>query len=321
MNPVDKVGVRAPRFRRTQFAFSGEYKFVQKQLFGRLVLCVALWTTASGCITIAPSAGSPLSFRSFLDRGVQQANYEEPVEEAPPDPKDPTRLKLAYARWMEEMGQAAEARQQYSDVAKEEPENVEALLGLARLDLLSGNVAEAERRLQHAMRLAPEKPAVQFGWGQYLAAQKRWQESIGPLRRAMLARPANAGYRQQLAIALVHAGDTEAALPHFTQTVGEAEAHYNVALILKDEGQLEEAERQLVLALAKKPDMEPAQRWLTEIRQQRGEPVTTTAAAHGSLPTDRTTIPSAPVPANAPRFFRPISGRQGHSTIAMSPGK
>ncbi len=57
----------------------------------------------------------------------------------------------------------------------------------------------------------------------------------------------------------------------FAECVGEAAGHYNTALILKDEGNLDEAETQLQLALRKDPQLKEAQRWLVEIRKARSQ--------------------------------------------------
>lgn len=220
---------------------------------------------SSGCITISAPSFTGTGKKS----NVQQVAYEEVVEEAPPDPKDPTRLSLKYARWMEEVNQVVEARKHYNVVVESEPENVEAILGLARLDQVTGQAAEAEQKFKKAVRLSGSSPESLYGLGQFYASQERWSEAVEPLNAAMLAAPENTTYRYHLAIALVHNLDIEAAMPHLIRTVGDAEGHYNIGLILHKMDRLEEAEKHFVLAVTKKPELEQAQKWISKLREQR----------------------------------------------------
>lgn len=230
--------------------------------------CVGL-CMSSGCITISPGA-APLSLKSLARPQVQHASHEEKVEEAPKDPKNPARLKLAYARLMEDSGELTEARRQYAAVTELQPKNVDALLGLARLDQMSGNVEAAEQGFKAAVKLAPDSATTQYSLGQFYGSQKRWSEASDALTKAMLADPNEPQYRYALAVSLARQGDIDSALPHFIRTIGDAEAHYNVGLILQEQGKLDEAERQFAIAVAKKPDLAEAQSWLTHLRQQRG---------------------------------------------------
>lgn len=236
--------------------------------FGRSVLlggCLISLIT-SGCITVSAPAGFANQSKKTK---VSQASYEEVLPPTPKNPENPEELKLAYARWMEELNQVVEARKHYTAVATTEPDNVEAILGLARLDQVTGQYAEAEQKYKKAVRMAPESANSQYGLGQFYASQLRWQEALDHLSASMLADPENTAFRYQLAVALVHTGDVDSALPHFIRTVGDAEGHYNVALILNEEGDLDGAEKHFLLAVTKKPKFEQAQQWLTELRDQR----------------------------------------------------
>lgn len=246
-----------------------------RSIFGKSVLltgCVVSFM-AAGCITVSPP--SALSKASKKTK-VSQASYQEELPPTPKDPENPEELKLAYARWMEEMNQVVEARKHYSSVAEVEPENVDAILGLARIDQVTGQYAEAEQKYKRALRLDENSAEAQYGLGQFYASQKRWTESIEHLSASLLADPENTTSRYQLAVALVHAGDVESALPHFIRTVGDAEGHYNTALILHEENRVDEAEKHFLLAISKKPDFQQAQQWLARIQHQRnGDDIST----------------------------------------------
>jgi tetratricopeptide (TPR) repeat protein len=236
------------------------------------VLAGALLALAAGCQTTGDplAATKPKSSLSSLFRArTVSAQMAEPEPELVEDVRDPTDLNLAYARWMEDVGNLIVARQKYGEVAEAKPKNLEAALGLARIDQLSGRSHEAEQGFLRAHRLAPDAPETLHALGKFYSDEGRWPEAVEQLNKAMLAAPAERQYRYDLAVALVHTGDVDAALPHFFRTVGDAEAHYNVGLILKEMGQTREAEEHLLLAVTKRPDLHQAQYWLDEVRRLR----------------------------------------------------
>lgn len=229
-----------------------------------LATCGVMLSLSTGCITVSPS--QPPSLQSLFKPPVTQASYEETFEEIPAEPENPEQLKIAYARWMEEYGRHEEARAQYGEVIEAEPKNVDAILGLARLDQMRRRTDEAEKGFLKAVRLEPDSARTQSALGQFYATQQRWSDAVPPLRKALLTDPANRSYRYDLAVALAESGDVQSSLPHFVETVGDAEAHYNVALILLRQGQELEAERHLTLAVNKKPNFAQARKWLAEVR-------------------------------------------------------
>lgn len=206
--------------------------------------------------------------RPFWEPKIRQAAHtEEPAEIfSKEELEQPGDIRVSYARWMEEIGNAREARQQYELVLQDDPEHIGALLGVAQLDLTAGNLAAAEQMIVRARQVAPEAPAVAFSLGRLRATQRRWDDAVEAFNEASLGDPNQSAYRFQLAVALTHAGKVDMAMPHFIRTVGAAEAHYNVGRILHDEGQLREAEEHFALAVEKKPDLEAAHEWLNRTR-------------------------------------------------------
>ncbi|MCH8278575.1 MAG: tetratricopeptide repeat protein, partial [Proteobacteria bacterium] len=70
--------------------------------------------------------------------------------------------------------------------------------------------------------------------------------------------PEETTYRYDLAVVLARSGRITEALPHFSRTVGDAEAHYNIGYILYKQGDLASAERQFQQALLTRPDLAEA---------------------------------------------------------------
>ncbi len=182
---------------------------------------------------------------------------------------DPKKLYLSYAKWQEHIGNLTEARESYEQVLAEEPKSTDAILGLARLDQLAGRTKPAEQRYMNALRSNPNDPQVLDAVGQYYADQERWKESVELLTNAMKSAPADKTIRYHLAVALTKSGDVEAAKPHFVKTVGDAESHYNIGLILYEQGKLESSEQQFLQAVIKKPELSQAQYWLDEVRREQ----------------------------------------------------
>ncbi|TWT42976.1 cellulose synthase subunit BcsC [Thalassoglobus neptunius] len=223
---------------------------------------------SSGCVALT----APANFvKSFQKPKVERVSYEEEVIELPDKLRDPEGLKVAYARWMEDMQQYGEARAKYQEVLDSEPKNVVAILGLARIDQQLGLHSEAEQKYRKAVRFAPDSAAVQNAFGKFYVAQANWEAALEPLTEAMLASPEDVNYRFELAVALVHVGDIDSALPHFIRTVGDAEAHFNVAMILKEIGDYNAAEKHLMLAVTKKPEFKQAHYWLAHLREERND--------------------------------------------------
>jgi tetratricopeptide (TPR) repeat protein len=253
----------------------------------------------SGCSTTRPGAAAPGNSWLSIFRPKPKFNEEPPIQ-VPDKLKDERDLTLKYATWMVERGQLQVARQKYQDLLEKNPNDVEAIIGLAQISEKNGQLSEAERGLRRAVELAPDAAHPQAALGQFLAGQKRWGESIDAYNRAVLADPCDRDTRYHLAVALVRNGDVEGALPHFIRTVGDAEAHYNAAVILKEEGRVEEARAQVEIAVAKKPALLEARQLLAEIRRPRrsrsGEQPDVLPAVHANASSERVSPVSGRIP-------------------------
>lgn len=183
--------------------------------------------------------------------------------------KHPEEMHLAYGRYSEQNGDVAKARESYEAVLEENQKSVEAILGLARLDLLGGRPEQAERRFREAMSAAPSSAEAIEATGQFYLSQERYDEAVQVLTRGVELAPANRRMRQRLAIALARQGNLTAAETHFVEAVGDAEADYNIGLILYERGDSVQAEQRLLSAVMKKPSLAQAQHWLDVVRQEQ----------------------------------------------------
>ncbi len=87
--------------------------------------------------------------------------------------KNPAKLKLSYAYWMERAGKLPDARVHYSEILKEDGECVEALLGLARIEHKTGQAQQAEELIRKALTLEPDSAEAHHTLSQFYAGQRR----------------------------------------------------------------------------------------------------------------------------------------------------
>jgi len=235
-----------------------------------LVAAVSLAAMVSGC-SLAPKADA-LSAAKALAKPQPESGSATPGSadfSSNKELKNPIKVHLAYALWHEQQGNQVEARNSYNEVLKKSSKNIDALLGLARLDMQLSRMSDAEARLQKAQKIAPKNPQVVAAVGQFHAVQRDWPRALEQMRAARVLSPYEPTYAFQLGVVQAQSGDAVAALASFTEAVGAAEAHYNLAVILQEQGQSAEAESHLQQALALKSDLPQAQKLLTAMRQQR----------------------------------------------------
>lgn len=178
-------------------------------------------------------------------------------------------LKLAAARVMMRDEQYSEARRMFKEVLEKEPENVNAVLGIAQLDQLAMRPEEAAEGYRKAITLAPKDPKVMNLVAEYYVSQNDFAKAAELYERAIELDPDQKAYHYSLAVVLTKDGRLNESIPHFTQSVGAAAAHYNVGRILFDQKRLDESEQQFLQALNKDPKLAEAQQWLQEVRRAR----------------------------------------------------
>lgn len=240
-----------------------------------MVIAAGLVTATSGCSLLSKKEDPQAAVQS----AVKAASKTQPAASsatpgsadfsANKELKNPIKVHLAYALWHEQQGNQVEARNSYTKVLEKNSKNIDALLGLARLDIQLSRLTDADARLQKAQKIAPKSAEVLAVIGQFHAVQKDWPRALEQLRAARVLSPFEPTYAFQLAVVQARSGDFDSALTSFTEAVGPAEAQYNIAVILQERGQSAEAEKHLQQALAIKSDLPHVQKLLTTLRQQR----------------------------------------------------
>jgi len=177
------------------------------------------------------------------------------------------RVAAGYAAYR--AGRLAEAREAYARALREEPDNRDALLGLAAVEMRLGHAEAAgelyarrlradprdphaqagllalhgaqvdpiatESRIKLLLAANPEAPALYFALGNQYAQQGRWAEARDAYLRACGADAENADFAYNLAVSLDHLRETQTALDHYRRAIALA-AKQSVAFDLQAAG-------------------------------------------------------------------------------------
>lgn len=174
--------------------------------------------------------------------------------------KDPEGALLAWAQWQEDVGEYAEARRRYRELLIAYPENIEAQLGLARIELSCGRVEQAEQILTAVASERPTNMPVRLELGRLYTQQEAWPKAIAAFEAASAIDPENQVCRYELGIAFAQSHRFDQALSHLTYAVGGSAANYNIGYVLHEQGNDAEAVEWFQNALNSHPDPNTAER-------------------------------------------------------------
>jgi tetratricopeptide (TPR) repeat protein len=172
--------------------------------------------------------------------------------------KNPEKTLLAWARYQEDIGEYAEARRKYREIQIAYPDNLEAHLGMARIEMLTGRSKQSEQILTDLVKDHPESTAVRISIGQMYAQQEKWDEAIRAFEDACEIDPENQDCRYELGVAFARVGNYDQALSNLSFSVGEPAAHYNIGYILHEQGRDADAAEWFQNALSLHPDHQTA---------------------------------------------------------------
>jgi tetratricopeptide (TPR) repeat protein len=130
----------------------------------------------------------------------------------------PARINLA--NLLVRVNQRAWARQLIAEVLRDDPDDPDALFGLALFCQAEGRAEEALDRLRRVVELAPDYPGPHSVLGGLLLGQDRDEEAIAAYRQALRVNPSNAADHANLGLLLARAGRAEEALAQYRRALG-----------------------------------------------------------------------------------------------------
>ena len=182
------------------------------------------------------------------------------VQSVAPRPVPPrTTQALAQARQFSQEGRSQSARQRYLDVLRVDPNQTEALYGLALMDLHDAAPAKAARLLRQAIKTAPGLAILHDALGTALLTQGRPTDAVAHFRQANTLEPGLISAWYNLAVAQEACGQTEQAKASYRRCLrldpNHAAANNNLGNVYRRQGQPEKAMACYRQALAAQPEL------------------------------------------------------------------
>ena len=193
------------------------------------------------------------------------------------------------------------ARAMYQKALTLEPKNIDALLGMARLEDRLGNLPTAMQIYQRAASLNPMDPRPLNDLALCHARSGQMQPALQLLHQAVRMKPDKQLYRNNIAKVLIELNRLDLAKAHLEAVYVPAVASYNLGTLLHQRDRTAEATVYLLRALELNPQMPEAQKLLATIQrnsdQQPGAQVSQTDMKMTVSPTQPAPLSVAQVPA------------------------
>ena len=184
-------------------------------------------------------------------------------------------------------GRLAEAESLYRALLDKQPDNVDAIQGLAVLRHQRGHPEEALALFRRAITLDPDSPVADRQLGRLLEQRGDPVGAAICYRRAARLRPLDAAAQAYLARALAGQGEVAEALGHYQRAVSlapdDAWSHIALGNALLREGAVAEAPASYERALAINPDLAEAHSNLGEALRRMGRLSEAVAACERAL--------------------------------------
>ncbi len=156
-------------------------------------------------------------------------------------------------------------RKYFQEAIKMDPKCADAYRGLVQAYEGLGDHARTAETYQKAQKMFPTDSSFHFEMGMYQARRKEWGPALDNLTKATELAPENRMYANMRGHCLARMGRYEESLAWFAKTVGEAEAHYNVARMLHHVEQGDACRHHLNRALELNPGFKLARDFLAQM--------------------------------------------------------
>lgn len=185
------------------------------------------------------------------------------------DAKDPNEGPFALARLCERRGEDQQAEHLYNVLLEKTPNDAKLHHRLGVLAVKKGNFAEAEQRFRTAQSMGPATAELlsDMGYCQYL--QCRFPEAESLFVEALKLDPNHAASLNNLALVVGRQGRIDESLRLFQRTNKEGEAYANLAYVLAQNGNFDEAEKAYLHALTLDNNMRTAAHAVMQINDRK----------------------------------------------------
>jgi tetratricopeptide (TPR) repeat protein len=184
---------------------------------------------------------------------------------------DSDNAHIALAKALRDNGRAAEGAKVLADYAEHHAGNVSVWAWLGLMEDAAGQWKAGEAAHRKALALAPDHDDLHNNLGYCLLKQNRKKEAIGEFQAALKINPKSIVASNNLAAALGSSSKKEA-VERLQSVTDPASAHNNMAAVLIEAGQYEEARREIDLALSYNRQHSAALSNLALVSQLDGQP-------------------------------------------------
>jgi tetratricopeptide (TPR) repeat protein len=166
--------------------------------------------------------------------------------------KDPNRPAADRERTL------TQVRELFQEVLATDPKNVEALMGLGEMYQLTGERDRLTEVMGRVTTLYPND-AKAWAWVAVKHGQaKNWTAAADAYGRAAKVDPDNRTYRLHLGFTLARAGRYDEGYEWLGKAMREADARYNLAMMMLHNGEADRARAELERCLKADPNFSPA---------------------------------------------------------------
>ncbi len=152
---------------------------------------------------------------------------------------------VANGRLWESSGNRQKAMESYTKALSVKPNHPQALASIARLHNSGGNYPEAINFFNKAIQQDPKDSTLYNDLGLTLNKSGDTAGAVAALTKALEISPGTSRYGNNLASVKFELGETASALKVLQETNKPAIAHYNMAYLFEQKGQLDQARKHL----------------------------------------------------------------------------
>ncbi len=225
-----------------------------------LTAALAIFVNA-GCSTLQSMPGK---MRALISRQpdaadplaavTKKTHVSDDFKTAKRELKSADETLLKYAQLREDMGDHSVALDRYRELLADNPDNISARLGIARVEYKTGRVHEAEQILKATARIYPDNQQVWIDMGRIQSERKQFGAAIQSLNKAVSLDSASQVARFELGLAMARGDRLDEAKGHLSFAVGNSGALYNIGYVLHEAGRNDEAMHWFKQALDSYPD-------------------------------------------------------------------
>jgi tetratricopeptide (TPR) repeat protein len=205
--------------------------------------------------------------RAVLARALREYRAAQEINAERPE------AQVSLALLSVHYGELDAARAAYERAIELAPYFIPAYVNLADLERMQGNDAEAIAKLRRAVELAPDGALVRHALGLALHRAGRSDEGLSQLARAVQDAPDQSRLVLGWALALDAAGRRAEAISALADTVDRGVAstdlHYALVTLLRDQGEMEQAQGRAEAWLRSQPGDPRAEALLREVQGVR----------------------------------------------------